>query len=51
MKSLNANFLSGNASFLIPLKEAEKEKTVFQYLVWFALQNRAKNQHMGKNNG
>ena len=46
MKILNAKFLTGNAAILVPLKEA---KTVFQYLVWFAPQNRANNQHMGKN--
>ena len=46
MKILNAKFLNGNASFLIPLKEAENR---FQYIVWFAPQNRANNQHMGKN--
>ena len=46
MKILNAKFLTGNASFLIHLK---RQKTVFQYLVWFAPQNRANNQHMGKN--
>ena len=51
-KGENENFkcqiFDWNATFLIHLKEA---KTVFQYLVWFAPQNRANNRHMGKTLG
>ena len=46
MKILNAKFLTGKASFLIPKK---RQKIVFQYLVWFSPQNRANNEHMEKN--
>ena len=49
MKILNAKFLTGNASFLIPVKEAKEN--VFQYLAWFAPRNRANNQHTGKTLG